>query len=75
MDVGALADEIKKILGIAMGLMRKTINNRKRNLPGKQLVKALIVEVDAKQMHKCQRKLVQFCRRTTLGIHEYPNRI
>ena len=75
MDAGALADEIKEILGFAVGLRWKTINNGKRNLPAKQQVKALIVEVDIKQKHKCQSKLAQFYRRTTRSIHEYPNGI
>ena len=75
MDVGALADEIHEVCGYAVGLRWKTINNGKRNLPTKQQVKALIVEADTKQRHKCQKALTQFYRRTTRAVHEYPNRI
>lgn len=75
MDAGALADEIHDVCGFSVGLRWKTINNGKRNIPVKQQVKALIVEVDAKYRHKYQKALVQFYRRTTRDIHEYPNGI
>ena len=75
MDAGALADKMKEMFGFEVGLIWKTINNGKRNLPVKQQMKALIVKVDAKHRHKCQRTLVKFYCCTTRPIHEYPNGI
>ena len=75
MDAGALADEMEESFGFSVGLRWKTINAGKRNLPRNQQIKALIVEVDAKIRHKCQKELSRFYRRTTRDINDYPNGI
>lgn len=47
MDADSLSDEIEYMLGVKLGIMWKTIDIGKRNLPENENIKALIVEVNA----------------------------
>ena len=75
MDVGALADELQDVLGIQFGLCWKNINTGSRNINQTQQVKALIVEVSAKQKWVAVNSLLKLYGRSIKGNDKYPNGI
>lgn len=54
MDVGVLADEIKDVIGIAVGLRRKTVNTGTKKIAESTKTKALSVMVSNKDKWKFQ---------------------
>jgi hypothetical protein len=76
MDAGALVDEISELVGIQVGLRWKIIDiGAKGNLPESQRIRALNVEVNARNRWIAQRKLIIHFGRNPKGVESYPNGI
>ena len=75
MDAGALADEIQETIGIPVGLRFKAINTGVKKVKTENMVRAMVVEVSAKQKWECQSKLMKLYSRAIKSPEDYPNGI
>ena len=75
MDEGALADEIIDTIGVNIGLRWKTIPTGARKIASNNMVRALVVEVSARQKWDCQSALLLLYSRKMKDISQYPNGI
>ena len=76
MDAGALADEIKDLTGVAVGLRWKIIDLAiKGNIPDSKKVFALSVEVKTEESWSAQRKLLTYFGKKIRPVQELPNGI